>query len=164
LQAPLLAVDEGNLPLWTYGIGIAIGIRASHAEVTVGGVLWLPQSSTSAGSYGATYARRSGELAGCYAWQRGSFEAGPCGSLTLEDVTAAGIGPFVTGAPGHATWLTVGVAARGQWWLRRWVALFLRPSLTFTTSRPTFAIESVGPVYRVPPAAVGVQIGCEWMF
>jgi hypothetical protein len=68
------------------------------------------------------------------------------------------------GGPGHTTWLALGVAARAEWSLRGWAALFLRPSLTLATSRPNFAIDGVGPVYQVPLAAVGVQIGCEWIF
>jgi len=163
LQVPLLAADEGNLPSWAYGLGIAAGIRVSRVLVTLGGVLWLPQSSIDASSYGASYARRSGELAGCYAWQKGPFEAGPCLTVTLENVTASGTGPDVVGGTGHTTWLTVGVAARAQWSLGGWAALFVRPSLTLTTSRPTFAIDGVGPLYQVPLAAVGVQIGCEWI-
>ena len=36
--------------------------------------------------------------------------------------------------------------------------------VSFTTSRPTFAIDGVGPLYKVPLAAVGVQVGSEWIF
>jgi hypothetical protein len=155
-------VDEGNLPSWASGLGVAAGIRVSRVQLTLGGVLWLPQSNTGTGLYGATYTRRSGEVASCYAWQKGPFEAGPCLTVTLEDLTAGGTGPGVVGGPGHATWLAVGVAARAAWSLSRWAALFLRPSLTFTTSRPTFAIDGVGPVYHVPIASVGIQVGSEW--
>jgi hypothetical protein len=157
-------VDDGNLPLWAYGLGVAAGVRFSRLEVTLGGVLWLPQSSANANLYGATYTRRSGEVAGCYALHKGAFEAGPCLTMTVEDMTASGTGPDVVAGPGHTTWLALGVAARAEWSLRGWAALFLRPSLTFATSRPIFAIEGVGPVYQVPLAAVGAQLGCEWIF
>jgi hypothetical protein len=156
-------MDEGSLPSWAYGLGVAAGIRVSHMQVTLAGVLWPSQSSTDASSYGGSYTRRSGQIAGCYGWQKGPFEAGPCLTVTLEDVTATGTGPDVVGGPGHASWLTVGVGARAQWSFVGWAALFLQPSVTFTTSRPTFAIDSVGSVYQVPVAAVGIQIGCEWI-
>ncbi len=162
LQVPLLAVDEGNLPSLASGLGVAAGIRVSRVQVTLGGVLWLPQSSTGASFYGATYTRRSGELASCYAWQKGPFEAGPCLAVTLEDVTARGTGPGVGGGPGHTTWLAAGMAVGAKWSLSGWAALFLRPSLTFATSRPTFAVDGVGPIYHVPLASVGVQVGSEW--
>jgi hypothetical protein len=162
LQVPILTADEGDLPLWAYGLGVAAGIRVSRVQVMLGGVLWLPQSSIGASLYGATYTRRSGEMAGCYAWRKGTFEAGPCLTVTLEDVTSGGTGPGVGDGPGRATWLAVGVAARAEWSLSEWAALFLRPSLTFTTSRPTFAIDGVGPLYHVPLASVGVQVGSEW--
>jgi hypothetical protein len=48
--------------------------------------------------------------------------------------------------------------------LTRWATLFLRPIVSFTTSRPTFAIDGVGPLYKVPLAAAGVQVGSEWIF
>jgi hypothetical protein len=158
-----LAFDEGILPSWAYGVGAGAGLRVSHVRVMLAGVLWMQQSGTDATPYGATYTRRSGELSGCYAWTRGPFEAGPCLTMTFEDVTARGTGPDIVGGPGHTSWLTVGVAARAEWSLRRWAAFFLRPGLTFTTSRPTFAIGGVGSLYQVPLAAVGVDIGCEWI-
>jgi hypothetical protein len=156
-------MDEGILPSSAYGLGVAAGIRVGHVQVMLAGVLWQTQSSTYASVYGANYTRRSGEVAGCYAFRKGPFEAGPCLTMGLENVTAAGSGPEIMGGPGQATWLTVGLAARAEWSPFDWGALFLRPSLTLTTSRPTFAIDSVGALYQVPLAAVGVQIGCEWI-
>jgi hypothetical protein len=78
-------------------------------------------------------------------------------------VSARGAGPDVVGDSGHATWLTVGLGARAGWSLARWAAIFLRPSLTLNTSRPTFAIDGVGPLYQVPVASVAVDLGCEWI-
>jgi hypothetical protein len=163
LQFPLLAMNEGNLPSLGYGLGVAAGIRVSHWQVTLAGVLWETQSSTYTSLYEASYTRRSGEVAGCYAFRKGPFEAGPCITIGLEDVSAAGSGPEIVGGPGHATWLTLGLAARAEWSPFGWAALFLQPSVTLTTSRPVFAIDSVGTLYQVPLAAVGVQIGCEWI-
>jgi len=84
--------------------------------------------------------------------------------VALEDVTAGSSGLDVVGGPGHVSWLTVGAAARAAWSLRRWATLFLRPGVTLTTSRPTFTIDGVGPLYQVPFVAGGVEVGCEWTF
>jgi hypothetical protein len=62
------------------------------------------------------------------------------------------------------TWLTAGLGARAAWTLARWAALFVRPTLSLTTSRPTFAIDGFGALYKVPLAAGGVEIGSEWIF
>jgi hypothetical protein len=126
-------------------------------------LIWLPQSGTDANPYGADFVRRSGELSGCYGWGVGRFDVGPCLTAKLENVTADGTGPEIVDEPGHATWLTLGLAARVGWSLRPWVALFLRPSLMFTTSRPAFAIDGVGSLFRVPLASAGVELGCEWI-
>jgi hypothetical protein len=161
---PLLAVDEGILPSWAYGVGIGAGVRVGRVRLILAGLLQLPQSDTSSSPYAARYQRRTGEVSGCYAWPYGQFEVGPCLTATLENVTADGSGPEVTGGSGHVSWLTLGLAARVAWALGGWAALVLRPSLTFNTSRPTFAIDGVGALYQVPVAALGVQIGWEWIF
>ena len=164
LQVPLLTVDEGVLPSWAYGIGVGVGVRLGRVRLMLAGALHLPQSDRSISPYVARYQKRTGELSGCYAWPHGHIEVAPCLIAKLENVTATGAGPDVTGGPGHVSWLAMGVAARVAWALGGWAALFLRPSLTFTTSRPTFAIDGVGPLYEVPVAALGVQMGWEWIF
>jgi hypothetical protein len=164
LEAPLLAVDAGVLPSWAYGLGIGVGVRVNQFRVRMAGFLWLSQSGTSAARDEATYHRRTGELSGCYSWSGGAFEVGPCLAVALEDVSAGGTGPDVVSGSGHVSWLTVGVAARAGWSMRRWATLFLAPRVTLTTSRPTFAIDGVGPLYQVPRVAGGAEVGCEWIF
>jgi hypothetical protein len=165
IDAPLLTLDEGVLPSTAYGIGAAAGIRLYRLQLMVSGVLWLTQSGNAsvASQYEGSYERRSGELSSCYSLRFGRLEVGPCVTTTLEDMTARGSGPDVVGQTGHTSWLTVGLAARAQWVALGWAALFLRPRLAFATSRPTFAIDGVGSLYRIPLAAVGIDLGCEWI-
>jgi hypothetical protein len=168
LQAPVLLVDAGVLPSLAYGLGIGARVRVGRVVVALTGALWLPQSAGGGGAFAASYQRRSAELSGCYAWSSGRFEVGPCLTMTLEDVTANGSGTDVVGQPGEVSWLTLGVGAQAGWMLTGWAALFLRPSFRLTTSRPTFAIDGVGPLYvgplyQVPLAAAGVEMGCEWI-
>jgi hypothetical protein len=60
-------------------------------------------------------------------------------------------------------WFEVGLGARAEWSVAPWAAIFVRPSVAFATSRPTFAIDGVGSLYRVPAAAVAIELGCEWI-
>lgn len=136
----------------------------SQLLIMLSGIAWLSQSEAGTSPYAATYRRRTGELSGCYSWQYGQFEGGPCLMTTFEDVTADGSGGGVVDRQGHVSWLTLGFGARAGWLVTRWATLFLRPIVSFTTARPTFAIDGVGPLYKVPPAAVGLQIGPEWIF
>jgi hypothetical protein len=159
-----LVSDAGVLPSAGYGLGLGAGVRVSQVLVMVSGVMWMNQNATSTSPYAATYQRRTGELSGCYSWAYGKFEGGPCVMMAFEDVTADGSGAGVTDRQGHVTWLSVGVGVRAGLSLSRSVALFVRPAVSFTTSRPTFAIDGVGPLYQVPVAAVGVGIGSEWIF
>ncbi|HSY22062.1 MAG TPA: hypothetical protein VK841_08115 [Polyangiaceae bacterium] len=163
LEAPIVAVDQGTLPSAAYGFGAAVGFRANRVRLMLTGLVWVPQDSSGAGVYTSSYDRRSGELSACYGWPIGTFDFGPCATLTLEDVSAHGTGPEIVGADGHATWLTIGVAARAGWSIQRWAHVFLRPHLALTTSRPTFAIDGVGSLYQVPLVSAGVDLGCEWI-
>lgn len=168
LQAPVLAFDVGVLPSPAYGVGVGAEVHVERVLVVLGGALWLPQSD-SGGGYSAKYERRSGALSGCYAWSLGQFEFAPCLTMALEDVTAKGSGSDVAGKQGHVDWLTLGLGAQAGWTLTGRAELFLRPGLRLTTSRPTFAIDGagplyVGPLYRVPLASAGIEMGCEWIF
>jgi hypothetical protein len=164
LELPLLAVDAGILPSWAYGLGVSAGVRVRRLQIAVSGVLWLPQDTGSGeGTYGAHYDRYTGQLSGCYGVPFGRFEVGPCLLVRLEDVTARGSGPRVAPESRPIAWLSVGAAARARWSIAPWAALFARPSVLFATSRPTFAIDGVGPLYQVPVAAVSLELGCEWI-
>ena len=119
--------------------------------IMLSGVLWVSQDDTRATPYTATYQRRTGELAGCYFWKYGQFEAGPCLMMILEDVTAESSGTLIVDRQGHVSWLALGLGAQARWSLAKWAALFLRPTVSFTTSRPTFAIDGYGPLYKSSP-------------
>jgi hypothetical protein len=164
LRLPVLITDAGVLPSVGYGIGLGLGARVRQLRLMLSGVLWLSQDDGSKSPYAATYQRRTGELSGCYAWQYGKLEGGPCLIMTLEDVTADSTGPNLVDSQGHVSWLTMGLGAHVGFSPARLLTLFLRPSVSLTTSRPTFAIDGYGPLYKVPLAAVGVEVGSEWIF
>lgn len=167
LGGPFFALDEGILPSWAYGVGLGAGVRLNRLEALLTAALWLPQSESgdaSASAYVGHYERRTGELSTCYGWPLGRFELGPCVTLALEDVKATGKGPYVTSHSPETLWFTAGLGVRARWSPRPWTAIFVRPGVAFSTSRPSFEIDGVGPpLYQVPVAAVGINIGCEWI-
>jgi hypothetical protein len=164
LQVPVLVSDAGVLPSPAYGLGAGVGVHVRRLQVMLSGILWLSHYDAGATPYAATYQRRTGDLSGCYSWRYGPFEGGPCLMVTLEDVTADSSGADVMDRQGRVSWLTVGLGARAGWSLAAWEVLFLRPTVSFTTSRPTFAIDGFGALYKVPLTAVGVELGSEWIF
>jgi len=138
-------------------------------ELDASAVLWLPQNGLSRGSdgaiYGVRYARYTGELSGCYGFSFGRLEAAPCVLVRLEDVIARGTrGPEFVPASSQTPWVTVGLGARARWSIASFLGLFARPSVAFATARPTFVIDGVSPLYRVPAAGVAFELGCEWIF
>jgi hypothetical protein len=162
VELPLLRVDEGALPGWAYGLGLGAGVRLSHLQFHAAGLLWLPQDSTS-GAYRVHYVRYTGELSGCYRVPLHPIEIGPCLFVRFEDVTAGGTGPQVVPKPGPTPRVTVGVAAQARWSIGSWAAVVARPSVAFATSRPSFSIAGVGPLYQVPLAGFALDLGCEWL-
>jgi hypothetical protein len=157
--------DEGVLPSWDYGVGVGAGVRVARVQLKAAAVLWRAQDRGSGdGTFGARYTRYTGELSGCYALPVGPLAVGPCVLLELEGVTVRGSGPQVTPKASQTVWLAAGVAARARWSIASWAALFVRPSVTFATSRPIFAIDGVSrPLYQVPAAAAAFELGCEWI-
>jgi hypothetical protein len=165
VELPVLVVDEGVLPSWAYGVGASAGVRVRRLQLLLTGILWLPETGDLGGpSFSAKYERYTGELSGCYGLSWGSFELAPCLLARLEDVAARGTGMYVTSQHAAGQWLSVGAAAKVRWSLGPWAALFVRPSVAFATFRPTFAIDGAPPAsYRIPAAAVGFDLGCEWI-
>jgi hypothetical protein len=166
LQLPILTVDAGDLPSLAYGLGLGAGLRLGRAELLLAGVIHLPQDQVGTSLYadGARYDWRSAVLSSCYGWRFGSFEASPCVAFKVENVTASASGPDITQSQSDVVWLTVGAAGRANWFFRDWGALFIGPNVMLATSRPTFIVDGVGPIYKVPPASLGVDMGCEWSF
>ena len=112
MRLPVLVSDEGVLPSAGYGLGLGAGVRVGQMLIMLSGVVWLSQNEAGASPYAATYQRRTGELSGCYSWQYGQFEGGPCLMTTFEDVTADGSGGAVVDRQGRVSWLTLGFGAR----------------------------------------------------
>jgi hypothetical protein len=163
LEGPVLAADEGTLPFWAVGLGLAAGVHLKRVRLMLGGRYWFSQHTLTESAFEVRYTRWSGGVSGCYSWSAGGFEISPCAAATLENVTAQGHGPQVGGGPGRESWLALGLAVRAAWVPTGWASVFLRPSLTFNTARPAFVLEGVAPLYQVPLATVGVDLGCEWI-
>jgi hypothetical protein len=163
---PLFALDLGVLPRPSYGTGLALGIGYEGWRVLVGGAFWLPQSMPAPGfpGFGAKTHRLSADLQACHGWQVGRFEFGPCLILWLEDVVVRGYGPGVVSHARRPDWLSVGGAAVGSWRLHHAAALVVSVDGRFSTSRPRFVIDGVGELHRVPLAAGGATVACEWIF
>lgn len=162
LHAPLLGLDAGVLPSWSYGLGAGLGIRNGRFDVVLDGRISLPQSAT-LGDYASRFDRRSVSVTGCYEWRSGPIGLAPCLSLSVDDVTARGDGPYVTSSADSVAWVSAGVAARARWSLGTHMALFVSPGLVVAVARPTFIVDGFGQVYQVPSLAFATSFGCEWI-
>ncbi len=164
-RVPELRADVGVLPVPSYGIGLAAGLRHEAWRLLASGTLWLAQDYEPGPfvGYGAHFGRASGELSVCRGWQFGDFELGPCLLLSLDDVAARGTGVGISSTNPRTAWLSVGAGFQALWSLNHNLALVLGVNGRVATSRPSFVSESVGPIAQVGPAALGVVLGCEWI-
>ena len=162
-DAPGLTIDAGVLPSAAYGVSAGAGVQVGRLNVMLAGFLWLDQSGSAPGGYRGAFVRHSGELSGCYGWRVGYFDVGPCLLAKLENVMAQGAGPDVVPESGSATWLALGAGVQARWWVSRWAAVFLTPSAAISTSHPTFTIDGVGVIHRVPFGSVSATLGCQWI-
>jgi hypothetical protein len=167
LSAPELRTDIGVLPDASYGLGFGAGVRHEDAwRVLISGTFWLAQDYQPGPfiGYGAHFGRVSGELSGCRGFQLAGFELAPCLLFTVDDVSARATGPGITSTNPHTAWLSVGAGLQGLWALGRHAALVFGVNGRVATSRPRFVSEGVGEISQVGPAALGVVLGCEWLF
>jgi hypothetical protein len=162
IHAPVLGIDGGVLPSWSYGFGAGLGVRRGLFDVALDGRFALPQSAT-LGDYTSRFDRRGATVTGCYEWRSGPIGLAPCFSLSFDDVTARGDGPYVTSSSDDVAWVSAGLAMRVRWSLGAHAALFVSPGLVLAASRPTFVINGFGQVYQVPLAAFATSFGCEWI-
>jgi hypothetical protein len=161
-HAPVLGIDGGVLPSWSYGFGAGLGVRRGLFDVVLDGRFSLPQSA-SLGDYASRFDRRGATVTGCYEWRSGPIGLAPCFSLSVDDVTARGDGPYVTSSSDDVAWVSAGLAIRARWSLGAHAALFVSPGLVLAASRPTFVINGFGQVYQVPLTAFATSFGCEWI-
>ena len=162
LEGPVVAADEGTLPSSGRRPGSRGRDRLERVRLMLSGRYGFSQSTTTRASTRCV-SRWSGGVSGCYAWSSGRFEVGPCAAATLENVAAQGIGPQVSGGPGRESWLALGLSVRAAWAPAGWASVFLRPSLTFNTARPTSSSKASRRSIRCLSPPWAWISGCEWI-
>ena len=165
LQLPQLTSAFALLPEPTLGLAVAAGLELGRALVFVEGILWLPQRwmSRQRPDSGATIDRFEASLRGCWGFPTGPFELAPCLAVTLQNVSARGVGARIAARTATATWLGAGIGARARWQLTSWLGLVIRGEVQVGTSRPYVSIDGLGRIGQLGPAAIEFGLGAEWI-
>jgi hypothetical protein len=139
---------------------------ASGSAEELAGRLSLKQTvdaPDSAGAFGAELQRMTGELSACHGFRLERFEVAPCVGLALEYLNARGFGDQVTPSSERTIWPAPGAGGVAHWYALESLAIFVGITGYVEVSRPRVVIDGLGEVARLPPAAVGVTFGAEWI-
>jgi hypothetical protein len=167
VRGPTVVADLGPLPSPTIGVGLGLGIRYQSFRVMLSGSYFAEQTVSvpdQGDALGAELKRMTGQLTVCRGWRSIRFEVSPCVGLALEIMTARGFGNGVTASQQWTVWPAPSAGVIAHWHTLQAVGLFAGVSVSIELSRPHVAIEGVGEVAQLGPAAVGAAAGLEWSF
>jgi len=164
-QVPLAALSFGPLSQPSWGLAFAGGVSFESWRFLLGGGAWRRQSLAmeQSPSYGADVDRLTGTLRACRALRSAAWEIAPCLVLSLEHIAARGTGPDIASRSERTTWLAAGAGAQGRLYLATWFSLVLGVDALIETARPVIAIDGVGDLAQLGPAALTMTLGPEWI-
>jgi hypothetical protein len=114
--------------------------------------------------FGVQLRRLTAELRGCYSFELGVFELGPCAFFALDRVMARGIGPDVTSRVQYRVVPAGGLGALGHWRIAPPLSWVAAVGAQIEASRPQFVVEGYGQLAQVGPFALVASSGLEWNF
>jgi hypothetical protein len=100
----------------------------------------------------------------CHGWHSASLELAPCLTFGVERLNATGTGSGVSPISERATWVSVGAAAHGRWYVTEWFALSATAGARVEGARPTIRIDGLPDYGRLKPAAFSLKAGPVWIF
>ena len=164
-QLPLAVSSIGPLPKPSWGIAFNGGVSFESWRFLLGGTAWrrLGMEREQSPGYGAEIDRLTGTLKACHAFRRSAWEVAPCLLLSVQHISARGTGPDIASRSEQTTWLAVGAGAQGRLYLANWLSLLVGVDAQIETARPVIAIDGVGDLGQLGPAALTVTAGPEWI-
>jgi hypothetical protein len=166
IQAPLVAVSVGPLPGMDFGLGWAAGASFGSWRAFIEGEKWLEQNVPAENfpEYGADVDRSTLTVRACRALQLSpSLDVAPCLLLSVEHISARGTGEDIISRSQKATWVAPGAGAQGRLSVTSWLRVVATIDGRVEASRPQIAIDGLGTVDQLGPAALTVTVGPEWI-
>lgn len=166
VHAPELALGWGPLPNPTIGVAFALGFSVRPWLFGLGLQVPREQRLTLPGTSGAgaDLDYWMAEAWACRGWRSASLELAPCVTFGVERLSATGTGSGVSPLSEGATWVSVGVAAQGRWYVAEWFALSATAGARVEGARPTIRIDGLPDYGRLKPAAFTLLAGPVWIF
>jgi hypothetical protein len=165
LDAPLGALELGPMPEPSLGGALAIGLWIDRWRILAEGSLWQRQELTATTHLpaAADIDRFAATLRTCRTFPFDRFELAPCVHVSLQHVSARGKGPQIAARTEASTWVAPGAGVQARYHLASWLALLAGIDARIEGARPRIAIDGVGRVGQLGPAAVKIALGLEWI-
>jgi hypothetical protein len=90
------------------------------------------------------------------------LEVAPCLALSLQHIAARGAGSNVTPRTATSTWFAGGLGLRARYVATPWLKIMGAVDVQLETSRPRIALDGLGKIGQLGPAAVTLVVGPEW--
>jgi hypothetical protein len=153
------------MPEPSLGGALATGLWIDRWRILAEANLWQGQELTATTQLpaGADVDRFAATLRTCRTFPFGRFELAPCVHVSLQHVSARGKGPHIAARTEASTWVAPGVGVQARYRLAAWLGLLTGLDARIEGSRPRIAIDGVGRVGQLGPAAVKIELGLEWI-
>lgn len=148
-------------PVAGAGLGLARGRLRGDVGFTEG--LWRTLPSERDPSVGVAVRGGAVDLRACYAPQLGRWQALLCGDVEVGAAIARGVG-VVNAWTRRAPWVSAGLGAGIVAWIAPNIGLTLEGRGHAALTRPQFALDGLGVIYRALPAGARVLVGLEVRF
>lgn len=164
LQLPRLLFGFGPLPAPSVGLSLAGGARLSAWTFIAGASFWLPHTQASDRTDANVRLQRvTASLSACRSFNFGRIAVAPCATMSLEHLSAQGVGAYIRSAPADATWLAAGAGVQARFRVARWLDAFGGAELKLQAARPRISIAGLGQVAQLGPVAAELLFGVEWI-
>jgi hypothetical protein len=161
---PLASLGLGPLARPSLGAAFAGGLELGKWSWVMQERAWLTQT-LAAGTepdVRAEVRRVDATLWTCRDLLPAPLEVAPCLALSLQHVAARGAGTYVTPRTATSTWFAGGLGLRARYVLTPWFKIMGAGDVQLETSRPRIALDGLGKIGQLGPAAVTIVIGPEW--
>jgi hypothetical protein len=166
VRLPAVAAEFGPLPRPTFGVELGAGVRHEPWRLLASGALSLGQTvyGTDRPGYGAEVGRATAALEAGYEVHFEPFGLAPSLALSLEHITAKGVGGGVVPIDQQATWLGAGATVVASLQAGKAFALVAEMGVRIETSRPLISIDGLGNIHQLGPWTLSTTLGAEWGF
>lgn len=164
VRLPTVVVDLGLLPQPSLGLALGGGAGYGEWRFLLVGQLWLNQTvpGRNLPTYSAEVARQTAALGVSRGFHLGRLGLGPSASLTVERISAQGIGSGVVASKQSVSWLSLGAGVFGSLRLGKNFAVVTEIAGRLETSRPLITIDGLGTLSQLGRAALAISAGGEW--